>query len=362
MIELTVKKPHFPALDGLRGLAILLVVFFHNFNFINYSYLAWIGVDLFFVLSGYLITSILLNTLDSPFYLRNFFVKRILRIFPLYYLCLVIFLIILPNIGVFKKELEFYTDHQFWFWFYLQNWLLSFKFPTTGNLLNHFWSLAVEEQFYIVWPIIILWLRKPKKLMIFILFLLLLLFATRCVLWMCHFSPFNYTTLYTFTRIDGICIGCLVALIHKIDYDFLRHKMAIIVIILAALNFGFYFLNQHGEFPYLAFVGYTTFAGMFGLLLHEARTGDTKLINIILTNPVLRFFGIISYGFYVFHWPIYSMTHSSLNNFFLSHVNLSARMSNLAASLFATFLAVIISVISYYTFEIKFLKLKEKFR
>jgi peptidoglycan/LPS O-acetylase OafA/YrhL len=240
--------------------------------------------------------------------------------------------------------------------------LLSFRFPTTGNFLNHFWSLAVEEQFYIVWPFIILWLRKPKKLMVFILFLLVFLFAARCIVWMSHVPHLNYTTLYTFTRIDGICIGCLIALIHKIDYDFLRHKMAIIVIALAVLNFGFYFLNQHGDFPYLAFVGYTTFAGMFGLLLHEAITGDTKIINIILKNPVLKFFGIISYGFYVFHWPIYSMTHPVLNDFFLSGAGLSTGMSNLAASLVATILAIIMSIISYYTFEIKFLKLKEKFR
>src|SRR5580765_1086061 len=102
MTELTAKRPHYPALDGLRGLAILLVVFYHNFGFINYSFFGWIGVDLFFVLSGYLITDILLKTVNEPGYLRNFFARRVLRIFPLYYLSLIVFLLILPQFDIFK--------------------------------------------------------------------------------------------------------------------------------------------------------------------------------------------------------------------------------------------------------------------
>jgi len=362
MTELTEKRPHYPALDGLRGLAILLVVFYHNFDFINYSVFGWIGVDLFFVLSGYLITSILINTLNSPNYSRNFFSKRVLRIFPLYYLCLIIFLVIFPLLGLYREEMKFYLDHQWWFWFYLQNWLLSVRFPTAGNFLNHFWSLGVEEQFYLVWPFIILWLRKPKKLMIFILSVLFLLLIFRSFLWMCHLPHFNYTTFYAFTRIDGICIGCLIALLHKINYNFLRHKMAVVVTILAILNFGFYFLTQYGDYPYLAFVGFTTFAGMFGLLLHEAVTGDTKIITIIFTLPLLKFFGTISYGFYVFHWPVYLMTQPGLSNFFLKNLNLSEEVSKFATSLSATIIAIVISTISYYTFEINFLRLKQKFR
>jgi len=362
MTQLSANRPYHPALDGLRGLAILLVVFFHNFGFINYSVFGWIGVDLFFVLSGYLITDILLNSLNSEHYLRNFFLKRALRILPLYYLCLIIFIIVLPSIGLYKKELQYYTDNQLWFWFYLQNWLLSFNYPTTGNLLNHFWSLAVEEQFYLLWPFIILWLKKPKKLLIFILFLLLLILIARSVVWMYRFPHLNYTTLYTFTRIDGICIGCLIALMQRINYNYLRYNMAIIVIALAILNFGFYFLNRVGDFPYLAFVGYTTFAAMFGLLIHEAVTGDTKIITIIFKLPVLKFFGIISYGLYVFHWPIYSIMQPGLHSFFLTKITRSEEMSNLGTSLVTTMVAVAVSLVSYYTFEIKFLKLKEKFR
>jgi len=362
MTELSAKRPHYPALDGLRGLAILLVVFYHNFDFINYSVFGWIGVDLFFVLSGYLITTILLNSVNSPSYLKNFYIKRVLRIFPLYYLALILFLIILPLLGFYRKEMQFYIDHQWWFWFYLQNWLLSFRFPTVGNFLNHFWSLGVEEQFYLVWPFVILWLRKPKKLLVFILFLLFFLLIARSVIWMYHFPHFNYTTFYAFTRIDGICIGCLIALLHKINYNFLRHKMAIVVTILAILNFGFYFLTQYGDYPYLAFVGFTTFAGMFGLLLHEAVSGDTKVITAIFTFPVLKFFGFISYGFYVFHWPVYLMTRDELSDFFSKNLDSSEGVTRVATSLCATVIAILISTVSYYTFEVHFLRLKQKFK
>ncbi len=362
MTELSANRTYYPALDGLRGLAILLVVLYHNFSFINYSVFGWIGVDLFFVLSGYLITGLLLNSLESTHYIRNFYIKRVLRIFPLYYLCLIIFIIILPSIGVYNRELQYYVDNQLWFWFYLQNWLLSFHFPKTGALLNHFWSLAVEEQFYLVWPFIILWLRKPKKLLIFILGILLLLLVSRSIVWMCKFPHLNYTTLYTFTRIDGICIGCIIALLHRINFNFLRNNMAVIVIILAIMNFGFYFLNKVGDFPYLAFVGYTTFAAMFGLLIHEAVTGDTKIINVIFRHPVLKFFGIVSYGFYVFHWPVYLVAQPGLHRFFLANIHLAEAMSKVVTSVIATLMAFVLSIISYYTFEIKFLKLKEKFR
>jgi len=357
------SRSYYPALDGLRGLAIIMVILYHNFHFINNFFFTWLGVDLFFVLSGYLITTILLKSVNSPHYLKNFYMKRVLRIFPLYYLALVIFLVIFPLFGDHRPDLQFYVNHQWWFWLYAENWLLSFQFPPPGpNVLNHFWSLAVEEQFYLIWPFVILLIRKPGKLLYCVLSLLLLLLFVRSIIWMKHFPGVNYTTLYTFTRIDGICIGCITALVHQINYDFLRKNMSVIVIALAIMNFGFYFINQSGNFPYLAFVGYTTFAAMFGLLVHEAVSGDTRIITLVFSNPVLRFFGLISYGLYVFHWPVYSLTQQYFHNFLTIDVNLSEKMSAIGSSLIATLLAILLSVISYYTFELKFLKLKEKFR
>src|SRR5215213_9370124 len=99
MIATPANRAYYPSLDGLRGVASLLVVIYHNFGFINhYFFFGWLGLDIFFVLSGFLITDILLTTLNTKHYLRNFYVRRTLRVFPLYYASLILFLIVLPEI------------------------------------------------------------------------------------------------------------------------------------------------------------------------------------------------------------------------------------------------------------------------
>ena len=133
--------PYYPALDGLRGLAILLVVVYHNFGFIHYSSFGWLGVDLFFVLSGFLITEILLNTVGKKGFLRNFYARRALRIFPLYYLSLFVFLFLLPALNLFPGS-EYYVGNQGWLWAYLQNWLFIFRENESTVTLHHLWSLA----------------------------------------------------------------------------------------------------------------------------------------------------------------------------------------------------------------------------
>src|SRR5687767_14913517 len=169
----TLIRPYYPALDGLRGVAILLVVIYHNFGFISQSYFGWLGVDLFFVLSGFLITDILLRTVNDPKFLSNFYMRRVLRIFPLYYASLLLFLFIVAPLTSDKIEWNYYQENQVYLWTYLQNWLYIFKEPGSAAILNHYWSLAVEEQFYIFWPLVILLLKKPKYLLAFIGILLI---------------------------------------------------------------------------------------------------------------------------------------------------------------------------------------------
>ncbi len=355
---------YFPGLDGLRGISCLIVVFTHNFGFSNFFEYGWLGVDLFFVISGFLITTILINTLNADNYLKNFFMRRILRIFPLYYLMLIIFIVILPLFNSLSEHLKYFSDNQFWFWTYTQNWLLIFNFPKHTDYLNHFWSLAVEEQFYLLWPFIILWLKKPKRLIIFMLTVLIGLFIIRSFLWHLQLDNFNYTVFYRFTRIDGICIGCLIALTYSINKNFISHNIALLTLILAALNFLFYFANKSNQFnfPYLAYVGYTTFSAMLGLLVNEIIHSKSKLFNMIFTLSPLRFVGKISYGLYVFHWPVFLLTHKELTTYFSQNSNLSATGCSYAASLCATVLGFIISMLSYFYFEKKFLSLKYKFQ
>lgn len=354
------NRKHYPALDGLRGVAILLVVIYHNFGFIDYFFFGWLGVDLFFVLSGFLITDILLKTVGKKNYLKNFYIRRILRIFPLYYLSLILFLIVIPKL-THQFNIKYYTDNQVWLWTYLQNWLYIFKDPDQTNTLNHLWSLAVEEQFYLAWPLVILLLRKPKYLLFFITSLLVAVLGFRLWIWNYQIANLAYYNLYTFSRIDGICIGCIIAIMHRININFFKYYTSLIVLFFAGLNFIFFFINRkyNFTFPYLALIGYSTFAMMFGLLVNEAILKENRFINIIFNNRLLNFFGKISYGFYVFHWPVYILISPYLLNLVSKY--LTGWPVKFTVSLLATFVAIIISWISYQYFEKYFLKLKDKF-
>ena len=357
------NQSHYPALDGLRGAAILLVVFLHNFGFTNYFFFGWLGVDLFFVLSGFLITNILMNSLGKPGFLRNFFVRRVLRIFPLYYFTLIICLLVFPHIKDWNFDFSYYTDHQLWLWTYLQNWLYTFNPPHGTQILLHFWSLGVEEQFYIVWPFIILFVRRPKILLAIVTAILIIVGVARYLLWIYDIKDLAYASLYTFTRIDGICVGCMIALIWRINPHIFKKYISLIVVFLAAVNFGFYFLNHEHSFtlPYLAFVGYTTIAMLFGILVFEVVEGNSKIISFFLGNRFLRFFGSISYGLYVFHWPINLLLIPYLKNVLLNQIMFSASIAETGSAVIATIVAILISVISHRYFESYFLRLKRKF-
>jgi len=237
----TQNKIHYPALDGLRGIAILLVVVFHNFGFIDFFFFGWLGVDLFFVLSGFLITGILLKSVGKPGYLRNFYFRRILRIFPLYYLLLIVCFFILPFISSLKPQLDYNSHHQVYFWTYTQNWLFALSPPANSNYLIHLWSLGVEEQFYLIWPLLILWIRKPKTLLVIVATLLAGVLIFRSWLWVNKIEGLQYFSLYAFSRIDGICIGCMLALTTQINFQFVRKYTGLIVISVALLNFIFFF-------------------------------------------------------------------------------------------------------------------------
>ncbi|MEO6612787.1 MAG: acyltransferase [Chitinophagaceae bacterium] len=354
---------HYPALDGLRGVAILMVVFLHNFDFMNYFFFGWLGVDLFFVLSGFLITEILLNSLGKPHFLRNFYMRRVLRIFPLFYLILVICLFILPAITSLRLDTSYYTHNQFWLWTYLQNWLFIFKEPYGDKILLHTWSLAVEEQFYLLWPVAILLIRKPKILLLLAGLVLIAVAVARYMVWIYKVEDLAYASLYTFTRVDGLCIGSMLALLMRINPDFLKKYTTVIVLLMASVNFGFYFINHQRSItlPYLAFVGYTTFAVLFGILVYEAVTNKSKILRFLLDNRFLKFFGKISYGLYVYHWPVYMLLFPFFRDKLSGGMHFPGRMAELSSALLVTIIAVLVSYLSFHFFEKPFLKLKRRY-
>jgi peptidoglycan/LPS O-acetylase OafA/YrhL len=288
----------------------------------------------------------------------------VLRIFPLYYLSLIVLLLILPALKNFPLDLSLYVNNQWWFWTYLQNWFLTFHdVSNTTTAIQHYWSLAVEEQFYIVWPLVIFLIRKPKWLLAIAGFLLLAVIFTRFYLWEIKVKDLNYFGLYTYTRIDGICIGSILAILHFMKSAFIKKYFTWLVLFMAAMNFVFYFINKQFNFtdPYLAIVGYTTFAMLFAIVVHEVITGENKLINWLLQIRILRFFGKISYGLYVFHWPVYLILYTWMEERVNSMLHLPAGPLEVVVSALLTLIGVLISIISFYTFENYFLKKKKAF-
>ncbi|MBI5083418.1 MAG: acyltransferase, partial [Acidobacteria bacterium] len=159
-----------PPLDGIRGLAILLVLLLH-FRAPDLTHplkgilgLGWTGVQLFFVLSGFLITGILLDTRSCSNYFSSFWMRRTLRIFPLYFLALSVFLVAAPAVLPVPKEALPPAADQVYYWTYLNNWIPMGEEGRLVHVLGHFWSLAVEEQFYLVWPVVV-WLVPPRMLL-----------------------------------------------------------------------------------------------------------------------------------------------------------------------------------------------------
>ena len=355
----TANREHYPALDGLRGIGCLLVVVYHNFWFFHqYLFFGWLAMDIFFVLSGFLITDILVKTSGKENYLKNFYVRRILRVFPLYYVSLVFFIWIVPNLTNIL-HLDYFVNHQFWFWTFLQNWVLIFHPPGGQNVLGHLWSMAVEEQFYLLWPLVFTWIRNPKTLLWIMAIILVGFSAFRVWLWINQFPGINYYQFFLMTRIDGICIGCMVALMQKIDAKLIGRYLALIVLSFAGLNFLFYYINlkQGNSIPYLGILGFSTFSMIFGLLVYEIVNRENSLFSKLLDLSPLKFLGKISYGTYILHWPLYLLLVSVIPQLTSNSFN-----HQLTISIAATILAFIAGYISFRYFESYFLALKKYFK
>jgi peptidoglycan/LPS O-acetylase OafA/YrhL len=351
---------YFPALDGLRGLAILMIILYHNFDFLPLTYLAWSGVDLFFVLSGFLITGILIKKRDSARFLLNFYARRVLRIFPIYYLSIILFLFILPNLIKYPISLDYFIINQYWFWLEIQNWLFILKLNGNNNFLNHFWSLALEEQFYLVSPWIILLIKQFQSIISFLLSTLLLLLVLRLTLWYLQVKNISYINLYAFTRIDGLCMGSLLA-IFRSQGSFKMGKfnrvLNILFILLVFFVFPYFKFFYNTRLPYLAICLYPAIAFFWGIIVWSSIRPE-RLMYRIFNNKFLIFFGKISYGLYIFHWPINKILQLRLEIFTNREFLF---WNNLLLALISTSIAILISTISYFTYERYFLGLKRYF-
>jgi peptidoglycan/LPS O-acetylase OafA/YrhL len=337
------SKVHYPSLDGLRGVAVLSVILYHVLHFRP----GWMGVDLFFVLSGFLITSILLDTKNAPAYFKNFYVKRLLRIFPLYYGTLLLFFLpfLINHSGtIINKALPYFG--------YVQNisFTLTGAWPVDSlSPLNHFWSLAIEEQFYIFFPLLIYFI-KDKMLPVICGALVILAIALRC--WF-YFTTKNDVACYTFTfcRMDGLLIGALANMFaRKYKSVRLEYFMLVMLAVIVISWFNMDFTN-----PIHLTVGFTINALFFAFILLLSLSPNTYVAKVLF-NPVLRHLGKYSYGLYVFHHIYFILINYAVATRFKD----SATMQNLVPVITLT-VTYITALLSFHFFEAPILKLKKKF-
>lgn len=368
-------RTRFPALDGIRALAVTLVFADHFgggshgggiLRFINIvRQRGWVGVDLFFVLSGFLITGILYDTREDPHFFKRFFARRALRIFPVFYLVTALLLLLTP---VFHYQWHWL---QLTFLIYLGNFfgnahfglydVVSGNHPAANASIGHFWSLCVEEQFYLLWPLAVWLVRDRVRLLWTAGGVSVLAFALRSAMlalysrevaerWIVRTLPF---------RMDALLIGAMLALLlrgPRAD----RWQRSAKWIFLAATSgvIAIFILSPAYDSAWLLSVGLTlTALAGAGLIASTLRSGSPAF-QFFYFKP-FRTLGQYSYGFYVYHllfrvaWiRLLTLAGARLHSIAL------AGILELSAAFITTFL---FSKLSYDLFERNFLRLKYRF-
>lgn len=296
-----------PELDGLRGIAILGVLMFHLFPptvplFAAYFVQAgWLGVDLFFVLSGYLITGILVDSAGKPGYYRNFVVRRTLRIFPLYFVCLAMATVVDFWPGPFNWK-RFVDSGYWWYACFLGNVPVFREVKWPGGALTPYWSLQIEEQFYLTYPLLV-WVLSRRTLgrALGVLIAVAFLIRVAFVVWM----PANITSTYVLmpSRMDALALGGLVAVLQRENPAVLRGRWIEWVTVGAAAVTGWIcwkYLPGPWSTP-MRTIGFTAadvaFCGMLILIIAQ----QNPLLGAICRVRPLVWLGTVSYGVYLLH-------------------------------------------------------------
>lgn len=372
---------HQPELDGVRGLAILGVMLAHGVFFLGVvprtpsgdavsTIFApgWGGVDLFFALSGFLITGILLRARKRKNYFSSFYMRRVLRIFPIYYLFLTATLLLVYLTKSNTLAIAAPKGFQNWapYFFYLQNWPVFWQdWGGTKTLWGAYWSLAVEEQFYLVWPTVIRFVAL-RDVFVFCIGGFLLGWPERA--YMIHHVGFNFgfnfgVMQWPFSRLDGLFVGAFIAIYREIYGRTVPLRWAVAAFAIGAgLFLWIAVVNteevRSGYGIHIWRTGVTAFALMSGGLIAASQHHVAWLHNVLTIRPLLVA-GRLSYGMYVYHLLVYTI-FSSLR----SHFTYKPATNVVGAVLYiaiAILLVTGVAELSYRFIETPFLRLKRFF-
>ncbi|SMN00262.1 O-antigen acetylase [uncultured Candidatus Thioglobus sp.] len=351
------NNKYFERLDTIRFYAVFAVIFAHIFQIWTWSEtlvfllpLGNVGVLVFFVLSGFLITKILLSEpeetpIKTSF--KNFYLRRSLRIFPIYYLYLLI---------VFSFNLENIGETSFYPWLYLTN-IYIFTEDTWLLANSHLWTLSIEEQFYIVWPFLVLLLRhKSKLLTTAFIGIILIAMLTRVYLYLNNYSVSPQIEVFTLANLDSLTFGGLLALAY-LNYGKQMQRYGLPMIIVGLLGYYLSFLlkyNGHLEWLFWSFGKFSIaiFAG--GLIIYALFSQNKRHI---FHNATTIYLGKISYGLYLYH-NIIVAHYDKIIGFFGITLN-----DNIIIKIIVSIaLTVSIAYLSFRFIEKPFLRLKNKLR
>jgi peptidoglycan/LPS O-acetylase OafA/YrhL len=356
-------RSRMPELDSLRGIACLMVLIFHGFGnhysdaglssvsarFMSLTKFGWMGVNLFFVLSGFLITGILLDSREEPGYYKRFYMRRVLRILPAYYGVLVLLLLLWQS-GIIDRSVS-------WGFLGLSVVYLSNVTPLFGVPIQYgvLWSLAVEEHFYLLWPACVRRLGL-RGIAVLAGVVCLASLAARIVASELGYSPFAY---YTWLVADGLAMGALLAIATRF-FRQSRKVMWGIAGVAFALAAGCFLVDR--------IIGRVVAGGSFHVTGIDAFFAGVVTVTLLVGSrfavrqPVLEFFGEISYGLYLVHILFFDLYDHFRGRFFQ---NFSSGEGHFGIMVFRFLVVAGCSVgfayLSRWYYEEPFLRLKNRF-
>jgi len=362
---------HIPSLDGVRGAAIIAVLVYHAGRGLTYSGsheqivqqlvgFGWIGVDLFFVLSGFLITGILRDSRGSEGYFRIFYGRRALRIFPLYFAFVAAVIWVAPLLHlVGPDDAERLRASQPWYWTYTVNALVTRGgWAMTPWHTGHLWSLSVEEQFYLLWPAVVL--MAGRRTLIRISFGIVIGVAVLRAILVAVNGPSLGIYVLLPTRMDELTIGAALAGLARDPQSW--RTVTRWTPVAAVLSAGVLFVLARRQLLMptsgpAEVVGYVALGGLSGSLLVSALNAEK--LAVVWDNAPLRFLGRYSYGLYMWH----QMTITELQRYVLPPDRLpviggSHLPANAAFVLIAFACSIAAALVSWHLIEQPFLKLK----